>query len=62
MLKMLEAQAENLEDLVAERTKELGEEKKKVEMLLYNILPRYTSVIILFLVVSSNWTASCLKL
>ena len=31
MLKMLQAHAENLEGLVAERTAELGDEKKKVE-------------------------------
>ena len=39
MLHMLEQHAENLEELVSERTRELGEEKKKVELLLYNILP-----------------------
>jgi hypothetical protein len=38
---MLEKHAEHLEDLVAGRTQELHEEKKKVETLLYNILPRY---------------------
>lgn len=40
MIKMLEQHAEHLEELVAERTRELHEEKKKVETLLYNILPR----------------------
>jgi atrial natriuretic peptide receptor A len=40
MIKMLEQHAEHLEELVAERTHELHEEKKKVETLLYNILPR----------------------
>ena len=40
MIKMMEKHAEHLEDLVAERTVELGEEKKKVELLLYSILPR----------------------
>ena len=41
MVKMLEKHAEHLEELVVDRTRELGEEKKKVEVLLYNILPRY---------------------
>ena len=41
MIKMLEQHAEHLEDLVAGRTAELNEEKKKVEVLLYSILPRW---------------------
>lgn len=41
MIHMLEQHAEHLEELVAERTQELAVEKKKVEGLLYNILPRY---------------------
>ena len=40
MITMLEQHAEHLEELVEERTLELGDEKKKVETLLYNILPR----------------------
>ncbi len=38
---MLEAYAGSLEEEVAERTKELVEEKKKSDLLLYRMLPRY---------------------
>lgn len=41
MLKRLEVHNRKLEKLVADRTAELNVEKKKVESLLYNILPRY---------------------
>lgn len=40
MLHMLERHAEHLEDLVKERQAQLDEEKKKVEMLLCNMLPK----------------------
>ncbi|XP_025086185.1 atrial natriuretic peptide receptor 1-like [Pomacea canaliculata] len=40
LIKRLEEYASNLEDVVEERTLELIEEKKKSEMLLYQILPR----------------------
>ena len=37
---MMEKYADNLEDLVTERTGQLVDEKKKTETLLYQILPR----------------------
>ncbi|KAK7455318.1 hypothetical protein BaRGS_00039512, partial [Batillaria attramentaria] len=40
LITRLEEYASNLEDVVEERTKELIDEKKKSEMLLYQILPR----------------------
>jgi len=40
MVKMLEKYATNLEGIVAERTEQLAQEKKKVELLLYQMLPR----------------------
>ena len=40
MISMLEQHAEHLEELVADRTRELNDEKKKTDTLLYNILPR----------------------
>jgi len=40
MLHMLEQHAEHLEDLVKERQAQLDEEKKKVELLLCNMLPK----------------------
>ncbi len=40
MIKRLEAYANNLEEIVAERTKQLEEEKLKTDALLYRMLPR----------------------
>ena len=42
MLEKLEKYANNLEDIVSQRTKELFGEKKKTDLLLYRMLPRYT--------------------
>lgn len=39
MLRMMEKYATNLESLVEQRTKELVEEKKKTDLLLYRMLP-----------------------
>ena len=41
MVSMLEKYASNLEDIVTDRTKQLTEEKKKTDMLLYQMLPKY---------------------
>ena len=41
MIYMMENYADNLEDLVAERTGQLIEAKRETEELLYKILPRY---------------------
>ena len=38
---MMEKYADNLEDLVSDRTAQLLEEKKKTDALLDRILPRY---------------------
>ena len=43
MIHMLEKYANNLEDLVEERTVALNEEKDKTDRLLYRMLPRYAS-------------------
>jgi len=40
MLAIMEKYADNLEDIVAERTKQLMKEKKKTEALLLRMLPR----------------------
>ena len=40
MVSMLEKYASNLEEIVADRTLELTEEKKKTDMLLNQMLPR----------------------
>jgi atrial natriuretic peptide receptor B len=39
MLTMMEKYANNLEDVVEERTRQLVEEKKKTDMLLYRMMP-----------------------
>ena len=39
MFKMLEKYSTDLEDIVAERTTQLEEEKKKTDQLLYRMLP-----------------------
>ena len=40
MLKMMEKYTDNLEELVADRTRQLEEEKIKTEKLLYKMLPK----------------------
>ena len=40
MIQKLEMYANNMEDIVAQRTGELENEKKKTEVLLYRMLPR----------------------
>ena len=40
MLLMMEKYTDNLEDIVADRTVQLEEEKVKTETLLYKMLPR----------------------
>lgn len=42
---ILELYANNLEHEVEERTKELIEEKKKSDVLLYRMLPRYATLL-----------------
>ena len=43
MLNMMEKYANNLEEIVTQRTAELTDEKKKTDRLLYSMLPRYAS-------------------
>lgn len=40
MLKMMERYSSRLEDIVAERTAQLAEEKRKTDALLYRMLPQ----------------------
>ena len=40
MLNMMEKYTTNLEDIVADRTRQLEEEKNKTEALLYKMLPK----------------------
>ena len=41
MLQMMEKYATDLEGVISERTHQLIEEKKKIDMLLYRMLPKY---------------------
>ena len=54
MLQMLEKYANNLEDIVEQRTEQLIEEKKKTDSLLYRMLPPYVKIIHPHTVVSSS--------
>jgi len=47
MLQKLEKYADNLENIVQQRTAELIDEKQKMDMLLHRMLPPYTLIIIL---------------
>ena len=40
MIAMMERYTNNLEDIVAERTEQLEEEKRKTDALLYRMLPK----------------------
>ncbi len=42
MVAMLEKYSGNIEDIVSERTKQLMDEKKKTDTLLYQMLPKYS--------------------
>lgn len=44
MLNMMEKYANNLEEIVEQRTAELVEEKKKTDRLLYRLLPRFVQL------------------
>ena len=41
MLNRMEKYANNLEEIVSQRTSQLMEEKKKTDMLLFRMLPKY---------------------
>lgn len=43
MLEIMEKYAETLESQINERTKELTEEKKKSDILLYRMMPKFVS-------------------
>ena len=47
MLQKLENYANNLENLVEQRTSELVDEKKKTDILLYRMLPKYDGTILI---------------
>ena len=46
MILMMEKYTNDLEDIVAQRTGQLQEEKRKTEALLYRMLPKYSDVTI----------------
>ena len=44
MISLMERYTNRLEEVVAERTSQLAEEKMKTDQLLYRMLPRYVSL------------------
>jgi len=44
MIQKLEKYADNLENVVLQRTAELIDEKQKTDMLLYRMLPQYAAI------------------
>ena len=53
VLKKLEKHAENLEAMVSRRTAQLEDEKRKTDLLLYSMLPRYELYCVIFLFFST---------
>jgi len=50
MLRMMEKYADNLEELVEEKTHQYMEEKKKADLLLYSMMPMF--VLHIFILIS----------
>lgn len=64
MVVMMEKYSNQLEEIVAERTEQLQEEKRKTDALLYRMLPRYKIIInymysFIDFVVSNLYILSC---
>ena len=55
MLHKLEKYADNLENIVQQRTAELSDEKQKTDMLLYRMLPLYAFLVKIYSVDRSSW-------
>ena len=53
MVAKLEKYANNLEDIVEQRTAELVEEKKKTDSLLYRMLPKYFMIYFVYYFLNS---------
>ena len=51
---MMEKYADNLEELVIERTGQLVEEKKKTDALLERMLPRYV-IVVFMIIIRISW-------
>ena len=51
MINMMEKYTNHLEDIVADRTKELQEEKAKTDELLYRMLPRLSNSPVLSVII-----------
>lgn len=64
MVVMMEKYSNQLEEIVAERTEQLQEEKRKTDALLYRMLPRYKIIMnymypFIDFVVSNLYILSC---
>lgn len=70
MLKRMEQYANNLESLVEEKTAQLSLEKRRIEELLFQVLPRFTffidfiiivdnKKIVFFFLQASSYTITC---
>lgn len=49
MLRMMEKHASNLEEMVGERVRQLVDEKRRADALLYRMLPPYEKTFYLFM-------------
>jgi len=59
MLRMMEKYANNLEEVISERTRQLMEEKKKADLLLYRMLPACVNLTLLHCINCGN--SKCIR-
>ena len=60
MIQKLEKYADNLENIVQQRTAQLIDEKHKTDMLLYRMLPRWVLVLCRVYTSATSWNSKLL--